>query len=270
MKAILILLITISCLVKAQSHRFIYEYQFVVDSLKRDSVSKKLMRLNITKDFSEFMPEKKAKNDSTIMKNIGLNTSFNIEFSANSLSSDSYTDYNTHETIIYGEIGIQQATIKMDTLPNWTLLKNTKKINNYNCQKATTQFGGRTWTAWFTTDLPFQEGPYVFKGLPGLIVELEDASKSHHFLLVGNHNSDNLKSNRFTMGSVVALDEKKFNKEWKKFRENPIPVMTQMQNRGITFLDDGTQFAPNHKEEIESIKKDIAANNNAILLNLYR
>ena len=60
------------------------------------------------------------------------------------------------------------------------------KIGTYNTQKATTEFGGRKWNAWFTTDLPFQDGPYKFNGLPGLIVKIEDDGGNYSWELKGN------------------------------------------------------------------------------------
>ncbi len=269
MKHILLFIFFINSFAAAQSHRFIYEYSYKPDSLKQDSIVKKLMRLNITKDFSEFLPEKKAKSDSIIMKNLELKKTFDIEFSANDISTDSYTDLHSAETKVFAEIGIQQVAVKINELPQWNLQKETKKISSYNCQKATTFYKGRLWNAWFTNELPFQDGPYIFKGLPGLIVELEDQTKSHHFILKGNHNSTNNKINRFTMGKIVDLDESRFTKEWKKFKENPVPVMTQMQNRGIIFSGD-VNLTSSNKAEIERIKKEIHSVNNAMLLQLYR
>ena len=65
----------------------------------------------------------------------------------------------------------------------WKVLKESKKIKNWNCQKAETEYSGRKWTAWFTTDLLFPEGPYKFSGLPGLIVEISDEKNDFHFAL---------------------------------------------------------------------------------------
>jgi len=66
----------------------------------------------------------------------------------------------------------------------WELSDDTATIQNLRCQKATVQFGNRNWIAWFTTDIPISNGPYKFKGLPGLIVNIEDDKKHWNFELV--------------------------------------------------------------------------------------
>ena len=60
---------------------------------------------------------------------------------------------------------------------NWKLLGEKKKIGKFNCQNASIEFRGRTFIAWFTTDIPVAFGPYKFKGLPGLILEVYDSEK---------------------------------------------------------------------------------------------
>ncbi|RXM57797.1 GLPGLI family protein [Chryseobacterium sp. CH1] len=40
-------------------------------------------------------------------------------------------------------------------------------IGKYKSQKAETNYGGRNWIAWFTTELPFADGPLYFNGLFG-------------------------------------------------------------------------------------------------------
>lgn len=68
---------------------------------------------------------------------------------------------------------------------SWQLTSDTCKIKDLVCAKATCRFGGRTWTAWYTQqyDIPF--GPYLFGGLPGLIVSLEDSIGDYAFKLSG-------------------------------------------------------------------------------------
>ena len=62
---------------------------------------------------------------------------------------------------------------------NWQITAETDTINNYVCQKAICDFGGRTWEAWFTSELPFSDGPYKFCNLPGLILNVTD-TENHY------------------------------------------------------------------------------------------
>lgn len=52
---------------------------------------------------------------------------------------------------------------------DWKVLPDKTKIGEYNVQKATTEFAGRKWTAWFSTDLPFQDNLINFMDYRGLL-----------------------------------------------------------------------------------------------------
>ena len=43
----------------------------------------------------------------------------------------------------------------------------------------------RSYTAWFTADIPIPDGPHVFYGLPGLVVDVYDTEKHFRFQLEG-------------------------------------------------------------------------------------
>lgn len=63
----------------------------------------------------------------------------------------------------------------------WQLHNESKKILDYQCKKATVKYRGREFTAWYTSEIPVNNGPFVFEGLPGLILELEDSENKYHF-----------------------------------------------------------------------------------------
>jgi len=67
-----------------------------------------------------------------------------------------------------------------NTKLNWKIENETKKIGNFNCKKAMTDFRGHTYTAWFTEDIPVSYGPWKLNGLPGLILEAYDTNKEFY------------------------------------------------------------------------------------------
>jgi len=48
----------------------------------------------------------------------------------------------------------------------WELLDKTDSIGGYSAQKARCNYGGREWIAWYTSNIPINDGPYKFRGLP--------------------------------------------------------------------------------------------------------
>jgi GLPGLI family protein len=64
----------------------------------------------------------------------------------------------------------------------WTILDSTKQILNHKCKLAVCQFRGREWFAWYTQDILFGDGPWKLNGLPGLILEAYDKSRSYFYL----------------------------------------------------------------------------------------
>lgn len=102
--------------------------------------------------------------------------------------------YNSHlkfsieflnDSLVYNEVLIKdefQYSEKINL--KWkTDYADQKDIKGYECSKATTSYGGRDWTVWYSKDLPYNAGPYKFKGLPGLILKASDHTSSYIFEL---------------------------------------------------------------------------------------
>ncbi len=59
----------------------------------------------------------------------------------------------------------------------WELLPHTDSICGYQCHTARAMVGGRSWTVWYAPEIPLSYGPWKFSGLPGLILQAEDAAR---------------------------------------------------------------------------------------------
>ncbi len=73
----------------------------------------------------------------------------------------------------------------------WLLTDETDTIFNYPCKKATVNYGGRHYTAWYTSELPINDGPWKFFGLPGLILKVEDSEQFFIYEAFGLQQYDN-------------------------------------------------------------------------------
>ncbi|RXM50739.1 MULTISPECIES: GLPGLI family protein [unclassified Chryseobacterium] len=118
----------------------------------------------------------------------------------------------------------------------WNIQPEKQKIGEYNTQKATTEYGGRKWTAWFSSDIPFQDGPYKFYGLPGLIVKIEDDEKNYSWMLSGNKKianydelsySDKINAKYGISNTVTPTTKEKFEKAYASFKQDPMAEIRQ-------------------------------------------
>lgn len=113
---------------------------------------------------------------------------------------------------------------------NWKIDTQKEKIGAYNAQKATTEYVGRKWTAWFTADIPLQDGPFKFHGLPGLIVKVTDDGNNYSWELKGNKKVENFNEIPYIEtvspggdgGKVVEVSREKFEKTFGEFKKDPM------------------------------------------------
>ena len=118
---------------------------------------------------------------------------------------------------------------------NWEITDEKKKIYKYNCQKATLNYGGRNWEAWFTDGILISDGPYIFSGLPGLIISINDDKEDFNFRLIEVRKNAKLFDVR---NKAIKIDWKKFTELAKTYYDNPISdLMQRSSNKKITITD---------------------------------
>ena len=264
----------------AQANRFIYQVTMKPDAANPSDIKTESAYLDVNKEKSIFYSENRMKRDSIIGR-ARQTGSFNFDRSQmQSLRSNiDYTiekDFKTGVKTFKSRIAIDQYSYGEDRPMDWKILPETAKIGDYKTQKAETNFGGRTWFAWFTTDVPIQDGPYKFSGLPGLIVKLEDSKGDYSFDLKESKKIAEI-FNPDSRGTVMKVKRKDFEKQNAAFRKDPVSFLTSQMSsgRGGGMRGGNPSISPptmrtpdpNQRKRIEErIKEEIKSNNNPIEL----
>ena len=262
----------------AQTNRFVYQVTMKPDASNKSDIKTENAYLDISPEKSVFYSENRIKRDSIMQATFqsGGARSFNRDQMENLRSNINYSiekDKKNQKTTFKDRIGRDVYTYEEDRPLNWKISSETTKIGEYKVQKAEADFGGRKWTAWFTTDLPYQDGPYKFGGLPGLIVKAEDDKGEYSFDLMKNYKiADFPTLNQF--GNTIKVKRGDYVKQQKKFQEDPMSFMTQGGGGGPMRIGGGGNRggggnqnpADMRKRMEERIKDEAKRNSNPIEL----
>ena len=240
-----ILLLGLMASAQETANRFFYEltYKPKKDSARLDKV---MTTLDITKDKSLYRDFTLVAQDSILkveveaMQKAGVFKDISKSFKTPKFSEKIYKFYpemkiQYMEKIVNG-FTPQNIAYNEDVNFNWSILSDKVKIGTYTTQKATTEFGGRKWTAWFSTDIPFQDGPYKFYGLPGLIVKIEDDGGNYSWELKGNKKIENFSDITYAEtisgsgGKTLEMPREKFEKTFNEFKKDPFSSMRPLMN----------------------------------------
>lgn len=253
----------------AQTKQFIYEYISVPDSTQKGNTHSEIMVLNIDKDKSNYFSYRKFVSDSTINSELKDGSYYLKPPGPPQMKSeiplgDRVNKTSTSDQIEFiTKVSESNYLITQSIDLNWKLHPEYITVLSYKAQKATTDFCGRKWIAWFAKDIPFQDGPYKFKGLPGLIVKIEDETKSHWFELKGikNLNYDFIYPDN-SFDNKIKLSNKKFIKTFKENRKYPAIAMKLRYPKA----EDAEMIKEIEKYLLEDIQKD----NNIIEIDLIK
>jgi len=146
---------------------------------------------------------------------------------------------------------------------SWMISNETKKIANYTSQKATLNYGNRTWEAWFTTDIALQEGPYIFYGLPGLIIHMKDSKDNYEFSFTGVKKDDTTDIH-YLSAIPLEVTKKQLQKVLLDHYNDPYREMKAGKIKVRWQDEDGKEFKPDYKELTKTEQKNIRKHNNPI------
>jgi len=288
MKKIIIafsLLLTLA--VNAQNQRFIYEYKYSIDSTAKDKPETEIMFLDVISKGSRFYSKDIFESDSLMTASMekqlqagnGEINFSGIKFKGKVVHSveKTYPDYSVR---FFNNLSADEYMVQDERKQDWKILPDKEKTGGFSAQKAVCSFAGRKWTAWFTTDLPIQDGPYKFSGLPGLIVKIEDASHTHSFELKGIKKlpagyewKSTKEKERFN--ALVTVTEAKYRKAFKEYLADPMKSEKQMLAQGVEIqeIDDSGKLVTQDKGKKEKelkMKNDLKKQNNILELDLLK
>ena len=182
-----------------------YAHTVIRDTLDRNKVMKDRMILRIGKKVSQFYSWYSLQGDSmwtdprgrkiAIHKTLeSIRTNNNENLICKRTNGYIYKSYPkegiTTTYITQGGEDMRTPMVYLyfsETTPQqtWIIQDSVKQVLGYNCQLAITHFRGRLWYAWFTPDIPINNGPWKLGGLPGLITEAYDSQDYYHYTLTG-------------------------------------------------------------------------------------
>ncbi len=268
--------------VSGQTNRFVYQVTMKPDAENKNDIKTENAYLDISPEKSVFYSENRIKRDSVMQKAFqggGGRGSINRDQMDGLRTNISYSvekDKANQKTFFKDRIGRDVYLYEEDRPVTWKIDSETRKIGEYKVQKAETDFAGRKWTAWFTTDLPYQDGPYKFGGLPGLIVKIEDDKGDYSFDLMKNFKIAEFPTmNQF--GNTLKVKRTDFVKQQKKFQTDPMSFMSQgrtgggisapMRGGGGRGPGGGNQDPADMRKRMEErVKEEVKKNSNPIEL----
>lgn len=86
-----------------------------------------------------------------------------------------YTYRNTGTVVSADLFGsFLRTSQQIPQFSQWTMESGSEVIMGYLCMKASSHYGGKHYTAYFTPEIPVSDGPWKFHGLPGMILKVSD------------------------------------------------------------------------------------------------
>lgn len=220
--------------------KFTYKFTHVRDSTNADNTKRTdIQTLLIGKNASKYFSQEFVDSCISISaKNMSSYTTKNPGTS----SFEIFKNYPTKKmtvTEIGGESFLGGTFIYEETIPtfNWELKNDTSTILSYLCQKAIVTFRGRTYEAWFTQDIPINNGPWKFAGLPGLILKIGDVKQQVVFECVGIEKLKQLEPIKLYSFKYTEITRKGLDKLFRRFLDNPVEYMRSINIEVASQLD---------------------------------
>ena len=249
MRILSFIVLSLFCIVNSyaqtpgQSIRCVYLEDYIKDSVKPQNVSHDEFALDIHPDgksafYSVYERAIRTSRDSMLRR--GMTAAEVISRQANMPRTHQYFEYYKNIPA-KGSYRCYDKVVKMysyeDKLPalKWDITPKSKEILGHTCQQATTTLYGRTWTVWFTIDIPVAEGPWLLGGLPGLILEAADSEGLFHFKAIELKNFKGLLEEPHSK-RIIRCTKKEFLTLRKNYAEDPSSGLRAVTGRNLKIM----------------------------------
>ena len=197
-----------------------YETRCISNTEKPENVTEETMMLEVGKNLSKFYSYTKYVCDSVLAVDFANKASQETinehlkQYGTSKLSERTFRGYPAGKVTTLDEVaGISRLRCEeTDERPQWKILAENDSVLSYLCSKAECQLKGRTWTAWFTAEIPISEGPWKLCGLPGLILKAEDSEGHYSFTATGVEQCHTYRPILFDGKKHEPMNRKAYNK----------------------------------------------------------
>ena len=171
-----------------------YQIKFLLDSTKVDDVEKGQTVLRVSDRYTLFTDYYRILHDS--INDLCAESRKNAQ--KYKVTWDSISEKRCYLLHFQSAINLERAVATVQwrvlrkyqyeqPLPDfeWNLEAGDTLILDKHCKKATCLYAGRNYVAWYTEEVNLPYGPYIFGGLPGLIMYLHDTKYNWVFTCNG-------------------------------------------------------------------------------------
>ncbi|GHT44005.1 hypothetical protein FACS189438_2230 [Bacteroidia bacterium] len=229
-----------------------YKMTFVIDTAKRDRPLEETMMLVVGSKVSLFHSYSKFIADSIIAANVAAGASMEtiaekVRGFANQIDYKIYKNYPAGKVTTLDQVaGSRFRCEETNERPDWELLPDTMTILSYPCQKAVCLFKGRTYEAWYTSEIAKSDGPWKLHGLPGLILKASDSWNEYSFECIALAQPQGKETIQYGASGYEPLSRSALDKQYERYAADPIGyVQSSNPNARIVIKgQDGQEVRP--------------------------
>ena len=220
-----------------------YELKFMPDTLERDKFKTQTMVLRMnTKGISVYQEYGKFRSDSVTaartrngkIKLSDTNEAIKYQTKARDYITIAKSWPEKHKILVRELMGLDGTFYYTEDKTDfgWEVdFTQTKEIGGYTCHSAKGSYAGRDYQAWFTPEIPISDGPWLFCGLPGLILEVSSLDKEFLYTCMSIQAGTGPVSLR-SLDTAFKTTRERFLKAKERYKVNPAAGVAAMVEAG--------------------------------------